>query len=81
MKLGGFEEELTQLSVGVVWLVVHIGGGYYVFVHAGVMSRQLEHMAFCQQLRGVGLFLLIASKSVYLSSVFSLSRGQRASWT
>lgn len=27
MKLGGFEEELTQLSVGVVWLVVHIGGG------------------------------------------------------
>lgn len=53
MELGGLEEELTQVSVGVVWLVVYVGGG--------VMSKQLEHMAGCQQCRDQGLFLLTAS--------------------
>lgn len=46
MKLGGFEEELTQLSVGVAWLVVHIGGWVlrtYVFACWGYVPTAGAH--------------------------------------
>ncbi|KAM7404327.1 hypothetical protein PAMP_011687 [Pampus punctatissimus] len=53
---GGLEEELTEVSVGVVWILVHVGGG-----GQRRKSKQLEHMADCQQPGDLGLFLLTPS--------------------
>lgn len=64
--VGGLTRRVDRsVSVGVICLVVHVGGR---------RSKQLEHMAACQQLKGRGL--LFFCRSVYLSAFLSVCRGR-----